>query len=124
MTITIKDASRKYGFPETELRELVRRGIIKKIAPQKYQESDIQRYYEDFWATYINVHEMNKIYKISSTKLTKLAHDKIIRRNEEKNGLYYREDFMQFLKSEDKEKYEKQIQAYKNSQEKIKRGIE
>jgi len=102
--MTLKEASRKYGFQESELRELVRTGIIKRITKQNVDENDIIRYHDDFWNTYITKGEMDNHLKISSTKLSNLSSKEIIRRA--KNGLYYREDFFQYLKSNDKEKYE------------------
>ena len=103
--MTLREASIKYGFPEDELRELVRSGLIRRITKQNVDEDDIKRYYDDFWKTYITKGEMDNHMKLSSTKLSHLSKNEIIRRA--KNGLYFREDFFSYIESHEKDKYDK-----------------
>jgi hypothetical protein len=97
--MTAKEASIKYGFQEVELRELKRKGILHVDSKNKYDENELQKYFEEFWDEHISRTEMNNIYVIRGTRFTRLLKDSIII----PKGKYYdRKSFMEFVEQEKK----------------------
>ena len=97
--MTAKEATIRFGFLETELRDLKRKGVLSVDHKQRFDEKELQQYFDDFWKEHISRNEMNAIYRVSGTRFTRLIKDRIII----PKGKYYdRKSFMEFVETQKK----------------------
>jgi hypothetical protein len=100
--MNIKEACIKFGFQEPEFRELKRKGIIKEISKNQFDEEDIKNYFENFWKEHITRLEIFDRCGISGSKFTRLIKDEKILI---KGKYYCRESFDNYINSEEGKEY-------------------
>jgi hypothetical protein len=100
--MNMREACIKFGFQEPEFRELKRKGIIKEISRNQFDEKDVQDYFDQFWKKHITSLEIKDRAGILGTKFTALIKEGKLKM---KGKYYCRKSFEDYINSDEGKTY-------------------